>query len=539
MQSPYEKGKKEYIERSVAKLSSVYNIIKNNPNFYNDSDTVEESYHILKQLRDSSAIFNDINVYKSVSLLLKEYKITGIKYAIDQDKARIIFEGIDALLKQLLNDGSQKSVSSSVNITKQKVNVLVIDNDVYFTDWIIEELTDTEFNIIIVANMHEVIPTILKHNIFVLIIDMMLPDNLGFEIVERIRNNEWISSIPIIATTQSHQEKQIIDIINTNVDELIVKPFYGRYLLAKLKSIYYRKNLVNKTYSPSFYISQHEAMDNLIKKEWIRFQRFQSYFSVLIVKLDVYDKHLSNFGDEIVLSFMNDLYQRISDSIRTYDEIRMWSANSYMLLLPATKLEGAALVGKRILNILKDHSNRILTSNILVGVIESEIDYKTSEDMIRRLEKDINFATSNVVHAVGYIDDKNKLLSDKKHYRILIIDEDPVPPTILTNHFKSEEWEIEICSNGALAMEKVLELKPDIVICETRLEELDGYSFCYQLRQFPNLKNLVFIFLSKQTLTNSIIRGFQVGADDYLVKPFSADEIEIRIKRCIQRLSNG
>lgn len=79
-------------------------------------------------------------------------------------------------------------------------------------------------------------------------------------------------------------------------------------------------------------------MENFIKKEWIRFQRFQSFFSLVLVKLDISQYLIDKYGSELVLNYMFQLFEQVNQSIRTYDEIKSWNKDSFFALVAGNKI---------------------------------------------------------------------------------------------------------------------------------------------------------------------------------------------------------
>lgn len=536
MKSFYQDAKNTFLERSNKNLISLYIQMQKNNDFLENADNVEKSYHILKQIRDSSAIFQIKELYELTSHLLKYYKINGLNYELSYHERRIIIEGISILLNTLFSNDSSSQITASLskfkNIDEVKIKVLILDDDYYITEWLKEKLADSEFQIIVSEIPENIVSYLLVEKIDLIIIDMMLPNQKGFELLKQIRQHQWTKNFPIIATTHNRNEQHAIDILESYVDGILNKPYSIRLFIGNIKNIIDRSKK-HTSLELQLNTIQREEMINLLNKEWVRFQRFQSYFSLLIVKLDMYDKLVENYGAEKVLNYFSQFYQLIRQSTRTYDEIKKWHQDSFLLLLPATRLEGAFLVGKRLKNLTNEIDSPVdLSSNVLIGVIESDLNYNGVIEIVKRLEKElITTITDSGICKVLPLSDTIVEQKQERRKKVFVIDDDPIPPIIIQNHLNSDEWEVEICSDGKEAMHRLLEIKPDFIISEIRTKELDGFTFCYQLRQFPIFRDTIFIFLSDQTITKSIIRGFQSGADDYITKPFSVQELEARMQR--------
>lgn len=86
-------------------------------------------------------------------------------------------------------------------------------------------------------------------------------------------------------------------------------------------------------------------------------------------------------------------------------------------------------------------------------------------------------------------------------------------------------YEVIVAENGKIGVEKAIEHKPDLIICDIMMPVLDGYGVLHALHKNDAIKNTPFIFLTAKTERNDFRKGMELGADDYITKPFSATEL--------------
>lgn len=113
---------------------------------------------------------------------------------------------------------------------------------------------------------------------------------------------------------------------------------------------------------------------------------------------------------------------------------------------------------------------------------------------------------------------------------ILVVDDNPRNIQIVGNILKEQQYQIAFALEGAKAVELAAQQDFDLVLLDIMMPEMDGYEVCQLLRSDPKTKNLPIIFLTAKTDTNSIVRGFQLGANDYVTKPFNSAELMARVK---------
>ncbi|MBP7653291.1 response regulator [Candidatus Dependentiae bacterium] len=121
-----------------------------------------------------------------------------------------------------------------------------------------------------------------------------------------------------------------------------------------------------------------------------------------------------------------------------------------------------------------------------------------------------------------------------KNERILIIDDNPDDIRILGNILKKEQYLVSIAQSAEIAF-KILETElPDCILLDINIPVTNGYEICSKLKSKNNTENIPVIFVTGETNTESIIKGFQSGGHDYVTKPFIIKELIIRIKRTLE-----
>lgn len=102
-------------------------------------------------------------------------------------------------------------------------------------------------------------------------------------------------------------------------------------------------------------------------------------------------------------------------------------------------------------------------------------------------------------------------------------------------------FEVHTAEHGKIGVKKAMELIPDLIICDIMMPELDGFGVLFALSKHPETENIPFIFLTAKSERSDIRKGMNLGADDYLVKPFEEmelmDAIETRLKKS-EKLQN-
>jgi CheY-like chemotaxis protein len=119
---------------------------------------------------------------------------------------------------------------------------------------------------------------------------------------------------------------------------------------------------------------------------------------------------------------------------------------------------------------------------------------------------------------------------------ILAVDDSPVITEMIRDSFEAEGYKVMVAEDGAEALRMALSHHPDIIIADIAMPGMDGWELCSQIRHNPFTSFIPFIFLTSRNEVPDRIRGLQMGADDYLTKPFEMDELIARVHLIFQRM---
>ncbi|TAE83650.1 MAG: phosphate regulon transcriptional regulatory protein PhoB [Alphaproteobacteria bacterium] len=119
---------------------------------------------------------------------------------------------------------------------------------------------------------------------------------------------------------------------------------------------------------------------------------------------------------------------------------------------------------------------------------------------------------------------------------VLIVEDEVAIVTMLRYNLEREGFRVYSTGDGEEAVTMVKEYHPDIVVLDWMLPSMTGIEICKQIRWHQDTKNIPIIMLSARGEESDRIRGLDVGADDYMVKPFSPSELVARIKAVFRRM---
>ncbi len=125
--------------------------------------------------------------------------------------------------------------------------------------------------------------------------------------------------------------------------------------------------------------------------------------------------------------------------------------------------------------------------------------------------------------------------SIKTKPRILVVDDEPDALELSEINLRAAGFGVLLADDGADALKQARQKKPDLIVLDVMLPEMDGMEVCKTLRQDPATASIPIIMLTAKAAEIDRVLGLELGADDYLTKPFSPRELVLRIKGLLRR----
>jgi DNA-binding response OmpR family regulator len=118
---------------------------------------------------------------------------------------------------------------------------------------------------------------------------------------------------------------------------------------------------------------------------------------------------------------------------------------------------------------------------------------------------------------------------------LLIVDQINDELNEIKAHFDPERFNVYCASDGNEAFEIAKKIKPQIIISNTQLPKMDGWDLCKAIKSDTALNYIIFIFLTSEGTFQQRIKGFDLGADDYITRPYKKDDLLARIEICLKK----
>ncbi|AGB48738.1 response regulator with CheY-like receiver domain and winged-helix DNA-binding domain [Methanomethylovorans hollandica DSM 15978] len=207
---------------------------------------------------------------------------------------------------------------------------------------------------------------------------------------------------------------------------------------------------------------------------------------------------------QVVESFINFISTKVSEKNGSITAI---------LGKDTLKVESEALI-KSFFEIIVELTN--------IGEIHTEIGMKTL---------DARFQVEDGKLSFEYIQKKLK----RGRLKILIVDDEPDISDLLRLSLSNQPYDFVVAYNGQQAIEATLRERPDLILLDIMMPDMDGYEVVEHLKQSATSANIPVIMISAKTAIEDKVRGMELGIDDYIAKPFDKREVNARIRMVMRR----
>ncbi len=119
--------------------------------------------------------------------------------------------------------------------------------------------------------------------------------------------------------------------------------------------------------------------------------------------------------------------------------------------------------------------------------------------------------------------------------RLLVVEDDPDIANMLKIYFSGLQYDVDVANRGRDALEKTKQVLPHLIVLDIMLPDIDGYEVCRTLRTNMRTSHIPVIFLTQKDERSDKLQGLELGADDYITKPFDIEELKLRVQGAIRR----
>ena len=286
---------------------------------------------------------------------------------------------------------------------QSRFTVLIVDDTETNVDVLVELLSD-QYEIVVALDGETALEILEDQKVDIVLLDIMMPKMDGYEVCQKIKENEKIKDVPIIFITAKMDEESIEKAYEVGGMDYITKPFRPKELFARIKTQVQLKTLIHDlevSKQRLKRLSETDPMTELCNRRYFNSasktilelaKRDRSELSLVMLDIDKFkkinDAYGHGIGDEVIISLSNILL----DETRKSDLACRFGGEEFILLLPETSIEGASVIAEKIRRSVEDFSLTLENGSqvkLTISLGLSSLDFERDdsiEDIIKRAD---------------------------------------------------------------------------------------------------------------------------------------------------------
>lgn len=428
--------------------------------------------------------------------------------------------------------------SARAQTSRSNGTVLIVEDDSLFAKRIESALEADGCRVRVASTAAEARQLLQTELISLLVLDLILPDGDGRSILLELRSDPRTAALPVFVVSARLGTQTKAECFALGADAYFDKPVdiaaFSMAVGARLErnsdqTLTARRDPVTGLPNRAAFL---EAVARLRETS-----PAGTAFSLAVLDLDHFRWIAETWGRQFSDSVLRRAGVRLAMALRQAAVFARWDGAEFIALFtrrtPAeagTALDQALGVLRRI--DFRPGEDAPLTVTFSAGVVEirgeEEIEDAIAEgDRLRYVAKESG--RNRVVSASGH-----DLVPTR---RILLAEDDPNVSRLVSRHLRKEGFDVVTFPDGEQALASAPSLGLSLIISDLEMPKLDGLGFLRGIRQHPELRHLPVMMLTAMGDESYIVRAFELGADDYVLKPFSMREVTARVRRLLHRPS--
>jgi two-component system cell cycle response regulator len=415
--------------------------------------------------------------------------------------------------------------------------ILLVEDDPLIIHLLEKHLVSAQMTFYAAQTLKEAALILSQKDIALVVLDLGLPDGDGRDFLLRMRGHLATRDVPIIVLSSKSGNDTQTECFALGADAFFEKPVdpmtLSTAIAAKLQrfaDLTQQASLDAVTRLPNrmvFY--RHFAQAARLAA------RTKEPLTVAILDLDrfkaVNDTSGHQMGDHVLKTFAALLLK----TLRTSDLIARWGGEEFAVLFPNTDLTQARFALNKALTALRKTTfetpdKKQFRITFSAGV--TPVDPKASVDeAIAIADRYLYLAKTSGRNRVASQADQ----ADRLKRNILLVEDDDFTASLLRGFLEKAGFRIFHAKNAKIALALSAEVIFSLITLDVRLPDIDGFEILRRFRENPNVRHVPVIMLTSKAGEEDVIRGFRLGADDYIIKPFAPSQLLARVHRFLEK----
>lgn len=373
-----------------------------------------------------------------------------------------------------------------------------------------------------------------KHPIDIVLLDLILPDRDGRDLLIQMREHSATATIPVIVLSAKEGAVPKAECLAVGAREFLEKPVQPAVLRAAIAR--HARPRRERPAADSVQGLTFTSRAGLVEAyEPLRAEAERgSPAAVALLAVNDFDAVIETLGEEAAARLVSVVAEQMAAGLEGRQVVGRWGRSEVVTLLPmATASEardglrsGMARLASE--GVLEEYGEVAGGLSFSAGVAVAEVGQDLRE-VVSAAEESLHRAKAAGRGVVVTADDSEP----ERPPRVLLVEDDRVTATLVHHRLVREGFEVMDFLNGEDAYEWAVDSSFDLAILDVKVPGMDGFEVLERLRAIPRFESTPIVMLTGLGGEADVIRGLELGANDYMLKPFSPTELLARVRRLV------
>ncbi|MBA3889271.1 MAG: response regulator [Gemmatimonadaceae bacterium] len=406
-------------------------------------------------------------------------------------------------------------------------NILILEDDPVASYFARSVLGSESSRIYVAQTIAEARTTIEDATMDLVLVDLLLPDGDGREFLTELRTNPATATVPVIVVTSTAGAQARIDCYALGADSYFEKPIEGPVLRAAAAQALRRAAATRREAlrDPVTDAVNRAGFTQAVNAHGADPRRIGASCAALL-DIDRFRAVNTIRGHEAGDAMLAGVARAISGAAAPDDVVARWAGDQFAVLMPSTDL--AAAMDR--VEAMRTAVHTPFAVTMSAGVVEMPVG-ATAAGVMTDLEAELYRAKAAGRDRVA----SRHVGTPMAPRTILVAEDDRVIATLLQHRLAKAGFNVIHAPDGRSAMEMLATARPDLAIIDVLMPDVDGFELLEHLRSLPDHAETPVLLLTSLASESDVERGLSLGANDYVVKPFSPLELLARVQRLLGR----
>jgi two-component system cell cycle response regulator len=522
-----------------------------------DSDAPKKIYRLLNTIKGTAPVFDFAKIGHLAEKMIRDWEWTVedgqvpspffIMELSDKSQRQFWELQMEFQIKAREMEMDDNLPAGKGILVHSDCRLLVIDDDEMLRTYMVRRMEMDGYQVDHASTVTAARQKLWEQRYDLVTLDLIMYPQSGYELFDFLKGDPSLKWVPLIVLSGRNDLQDKVRCFHLGADDYVTKPFQYEELAARIYSLLIRtKSFAEMAFrDPLTGVNNRRYFDHQVQTELQRIGRYPTPLSIVFIDIDRFKNINDTYGHHIGDLVLQGLAFMLQKNLRASDFLARFGGEEFVVVLPNTSASSAFSVIQNILEQIQNqpiiqHEGVAYSITFSAGIAEYSSEL-TKEQWIKLADEAMYRAKNqgrNRVLIAGANDDYMRLAAvepAEQRKCVLIADDDSILRSMLTTRLKQLNLDVMEAQDGVEAYQLLQSKKADLCIFDSSIPKLSGFELLQKIKSEDKLirYEMKTIMLSGRQKDAELAEGLQLDADDYVIKPFSLLELEIRIKQLL------